>query len=291
MGLGISRRLRRHGYAVTGFDRDAAARSGAQDSGVHVAESVEDVVAALDPPRTIWLMVPAGAPTDAVVRQLSPSLARGDLMIDGGNSNYHDSIRRAKNLADDGILFLDVGTSGGIGGEDRGYCLMAGGPAKGIERAADIFSALAADGRSGWAHVGPNGAGHFVKMIHNGIEYGMMQAFAEGFALLEAKSEMDLDLAKVSELWRHGSIVSSTLLDHVSHALSADTRLSDLSTHVADSGEGRWTVQEAVDLSVPAPVITMALLQRFGSRIDDSFANRLLSAMRLGFGGHKPLAK
>lgn len=288
MGLGIARRLRTHGYDVTGFDRDAAARSDAADSGIVVSESVEEVVAGLDAPRTIWLMVPAGAATEEVVLEMAAHLSKGDLLIDGGNSNYKDSMRRAEVLATDGIPFLDVGTSGGVGGEQRGYCIMVGGTAEAVDGAAEIFDALASDGRAGWSHVGPSGSGHFVKMIHNGIEYGMMQALAEGFALLEARSDMDLDLADISELWRHGSIVSSTLLDHVTEALSADVRLSNVSPFVSDSGEGRWTVQEAVDLAVPAPVITLALLQRFGSRIDDSFADRLLSAMRLGFGGHQP---
>jgi 6-phosphogluconate dehydrogenase len=287
MGLGIARRLQRHGYRVTGFDPDSAARSRAKDAEIAVTDSLQSMVSGLVAPRMMWLMVPAGAPTDDVVQTVAPSITKGDLVIDGGNSNYRDSTRRAEQLAGKGVLFLDVGTSGGIAGEERGYCLMVGGPTDAVDRVADVFSALACDGRAGWAHVGPNGAGHFVKMIHNGVEYGMMQALAEGFALLEAKSEMDLDLAKISELWRHGSIVSSTLLDHVTAALSADSGLSDLGSEVADSGEGRWTVQEAVDLAVPAPVITLALLQRFGSRIDDAFANRLLSAMRLGFGGHK----
>ena len=260
MGLGIGRRLLTHGYDVTGFDRDSAARSGAADSGIVVAESVKEVVAGLDEPRTMWLMVPAGAATEEVVLEMAVHLSEGDLLVDGGNSYYRDSMRRAE--------------------------VLASGEA--VERAVEIFDALSFDGRAGWRHVGPSGSGHFVKMIHNGIEYGMMQALAEGLALLEARSDMDLDLAEISELWRHGSIVSSRLLDHVTEALSADARLSDVSPYVADSGEGRWMVQEAVDLAVPAPVITLALLQRFRSRIDDSFADRLLSAMRLGFGGHQP---
>ena len=288
MGLGIARRLRTHGYDVTGFDRDSAARSGAVDSGIVVTESVGEVVAGLDAPRTVWLMVPAGTATEEVVLEMAGQLSKGDLLIDGGNSYYRDSMRRAEVLAAKGILFLDAGTSGGVAGEQRGYCVMVGGAGESVERAVGIFDALAFDGRAGWRHVGPSGAGHFVKMIHNGIEYGMMQAFAEGFALLEAKSDMDLDLAEISDLWRHGSIVSSGLLDHAKEALSGDASLSHVSPYVADSGEGRWTVQEAVDLAVPAPVITLALLQRFGSRIDDSFADRLLAAMRLGFGGHQP---
>lgn len=288
MGLGIARRLEAAGHAVTGFDPDAAARSGAADAGITVTGSPEEVVAGLVPPRTVWLMVPAGAATDEAVRTLAGCLSGGDLLIDGGNSNYRESMRRAELLAGDGIAFLDVGTSGGLAGAGRGYCIMVGGAAETVERAAGVFDALACDGRAGWAHVGPNGAGHFVKMIHNGIEYGMMQAFAEGFALLDAKADMDLDLAAIAELWKHGSIVSSTLLDHAAAALAADPRLSQASPRVADSGEGRWTVQEAADLSVPAPVITLALIQRFRSRVDDSYADRLLSAMRLGFGGHKP---
>ena len=288
MGLGIARRLTTHGIEVTGFDRDAAARSAAADSGISIAESVKEVVAALEPPRTVWLMVPAGEPTETVVLEMKALLSPGDILIDGGNSNYRDSIRRAEVLASDGIRFLDIGTSGGVGGEERGYCLMVGGDAESVDRLSELFGVLAHGGRDGWKHVGPSGAGHFVKMIHNGIEYGMMQALAEGFALLEAKSDMDLDLAAISELWRHGSIVSSRLLDHVTEALSADAGLSNVTAYVSDSGEGRWTVQEAVDLAVPAPVITLALLQRFASRIDDSFANRLLSSMRLGFGGHQP---
>ncbi len=287
MGLGISRRLAARGYGVVGFDRDPAVREKTA-SMASVAESVKEVVAALEPPRTVWMMVPAGDATEEVVVELSALLTEGDTLVDGGNSYYRDSIRRGEILADHGVAFLDVGTSGGLAGEHRGYCLMVGGEAAAVDRSAKIFEALAADGLEGWSHVGPGGAGHFVKMIHNGIEYGMMQALAEGFALLEARSDLDLDLAGVAELWRHGSIVSSTLLDHVSSALSADASLAGTPPHVADSGEGRWTVAEAIDLNVPAPVITLALLQRFRSRIDDSFADRLLAAMRLGFGGHQP---
>jgi 6-phosphogluconate dehydrogenase len=288
MGMGIARRLRSHGFRVTGFDREDAARSGAAESGIAIAESIKEVVAALDTPCTIWLMVPAGSATEEAVDEAAAVLSGGDILIDGGNSNYRESRQRAQVLAADRIHMLDVGTSGGVGGEERGYCLMVGGASEAVGRVAPVFDALASDGQAGWRHVGPSGAGHFVKMIHNGIEYGMMQALAEGFALLDAKAELDLDLAEVSELWRHGSIVSSRLLDHVTEALSADADLSNVSAFVADSGEGRWTVQEAVDLAVPAPVITIALLQRFRSRMDDSFADRLLSAMRLGFGGHQP---
>ncbi len=288
MGMGIARRLRDQGYAVTGFDPDETARAQAAEAQIGIAESIKEVVAALGTQCTVWLMVPPGSATEEAVAEARIALSRGDVLIDGGNSNYRDSMRRAEVLNRDGINFLDVGTSGGVGGEERGYCLMVGGGSEAVDRVAPVFDSLAFGGTNGWKHVGYSGSGHFVKMIHNGIEYGMMQALAEGFALMEAKADMELDLSGISELWRHGSIVSSRLLDHVTEALSADDRLSNVSDYVSDSGEGRWTVEEAVDLAVPAPVITMALLQRFRSRIDDSFADRLLSAMRLGFGGHQP---
>ncbi len=288
MGQGIARRLSGAGYTVVGYDADSEVRRSVEQMGIAVTESVVEAAAAVDSPRVVWLMVPAGETTQAVISDLLDQLSRGDVLIDGGNSNYRDSRRHATELARRGISFLDVGTSGGVAGEQRGYCLMIGGAEDAVKTAADIFDALAFHGRSGWTHVGPNGAGHFVKMIHNGIEYGMMQALAEGFALLDAKSELDLDPAKIAELWRNGSIVSSTLLDHVSTALGSDASLSDIPPHVSDSGEGRWTVAEAIDLDIPAPVITLALLQRFQSRMDDSYADRLLAAMRLGFGGHQP---
>lgn len=231
-------------------------------------------------------MVPAGAATDAVFTQLADLLASDDIVIDGGNTFYKDSSRRAEELADRGIHFLDVGTSGGIHGERDGYCLMVGGERASVESLSGVFSLLAASGRSGWFHAGPAGAGHFVKMVHNGIEYGMMQAMAEGFAILHRKAEFGIDLAGIAEVWRHGSVVRSWLLDLVAGTLVDDDSLSGIAPFVPDSGEGRWTVQEAIDLDVSAPVITLSLLERIRSRDEESYADRMLSAMRAAFGGH-----
>jgi 6-phosphogluconate dehydrogenase len=230
--------------------------------------------------------VPSGAPTEQTVEQLAAQLAAGDVLIDGGNSNYKDSIRRGGSLGTRGIHFLDVGTSGGIWGRTEGYCLMIGGDAAACDRLLPIFSSLAPAPDRGWGRVGPGGAGHFVKMIHNGIEYGMMQAYAEGFSIMQHKKELDLDLAQIAEMWRHGSVVRSWLLDLTQRALAESHDLAGIAPWVSDSGEGRWTVQEAIDLDVPAPVITLSLIQRLRSRDAESFGDRLLAAMRNQFGGH-----
>jgi len=243
-------------------------------------------VAALPAPRVVWLMVPAGEVVDATLAQLQPLLQAGDIVVDGGNSNYQDSMRRATALADHGITLLDCGTSGGVWGLQEGYCLMVGGPAPAVTRVTPLLQSLAPAADRGWAHVGPAGAGHFTKMVHNGIEYGMMQAYAEGFALMEKKQELALDLGAVAEVWRHGSVVRSWLLDLSAQALQRNPSLEGIAPYVADSGEGRWTVAEAIALDVPAPVITLSLLERLRSRQENSFSDRLLSAMRNEFGGH-----
>ena len=286
MGSGIARRLHRAGISVIAFDPAADARANVEGEGVETVGDVQALVSRLDRPRMVWLMVPAGEATEQVSTSMAGLLADGDILIDGGNSDYRESMRRAARLAERGISFLDVGTSGGVYGEAEGYCLMAGGDAAAVSTMSGIFSALAASGGDGWLHVGPSGAGHFVKMIHNGIEYGMMQAMAEGFAVLDRKHEFDIDLARVAELWRHGSVVRSWLLDLVADTLAQDAALQDIAPFVSDSGEGRWTVREAIDLNVSAPVITLSLLQRIRSRDTESYADRMLSAMRAAFGGH-----
>ncbi len=231
-------------------------------------------------------MVPSGKPVDETIGTLLYHLARNDIIIDGGNSYYKDSVRRGEELKDRGVHFVDCGTSGGIWGLHEGYSLMVGGDEAAIERLRPIFETLAPAPDRGWAHVGPVGAGHFVKMIHNGVEYGMMQAYAEGFAMMQRKTEFNLDLRQVSEIWRHGSVVRSWLLDLISSMLTANSDLTGIAPYVADSGEGRWTVQEAIDLDTPAPVITASLLERLRSRQTDSFADKLLAGLRNQFGGH-----
>ena len=276
MGSGMSERLRRDGHEVIGYDRDPA---------VTQAKSLEELVAALDLPRTIWMMLPAGAPTEQTIDALSKLLSPGDLVIDGGNSNFRDSIRRAEDLAADGILFVDAGVSGGVWGLQEGFCLMLGGTGGAIERLAPALDSLAPP--NGWRHVGPSGSGHFVKMVHNGIEYGLMQSYAEGFDIMEAsKAFPDLDLPGIAEVWRHGSVVRSWLLDLAAGALAKDPGLDQVKGFVQDSGEGRWTVIEALEEDVPAPVITLSLFARFASRREDTFGNRMLAALRREFGGH-----
>ncbi len=286
MGLNMATRLVRGGHRVVGYDRSAESVEAARKNSIDGAASLEEALKKLPAPRIVWIMVPAGAPTDDTVTQLSTLLTKGDVVIDGGNSNYKDSMRRADLLDAGGIDFIDSGTSGGIWGLEEGYSLMLGGKAEVVERLRPIFETLAPAKDRGWGYVGPHGAGHFVKMVHNGIEYGMMQAYAEGFDILRAKSEFNLDLAKVAEVWRYGSVVRSWLLDLTARALEADPTLSDLEPWVEDSGEGRWTVTEAIDHAVPAPVITLALQMRFASRDRQNFAARLLAAMRHQFGGH-----
>jgi 6-phosphogluconate dehydrogenase len=286
MGANMTTRLLRGGHSMVVFDQNVAAVSTASADGAAGAESLAALVAQLSAPRAVWVMVPSGDPTEATVSALAGLLAAGDTIIDGGNSNYKDSMRRGVTLAAKGIAFIDAGTSGGVWGLKEGYALMIGGDADAVERLRPIFATLAPATDRGWARVGPSGAGHFTKMVHNGIEYGMMQAYAEGFSILQHKTEMSLDLAQVAELWRHGSVVRSWLLDLTAQALAANPTMAGIAPYVSDSGEGRWTVAEAIDLDVPAPVITLSLLQRLRSRDSDSYSDKLLSAMRNQFGGH-----
>ncbi len=274
MGAGIAERLRRDGHEVVGYDRDPALA----DVG-----SLVELVTALDPPRVVWLMVPAGAATEQTFEEVTTLLEGGDIVIDGGNSWYRDSIRRGKVAEERGLRFIDCGTSGGIWGLENGFCLMIGGPRDAFEVAEPAFASLAP--ADGYAHFGPCGSGHYVKMIHNGIEYGLMQAYAEGFALLKAYDE-PLDLRAISALWNQGSVVRSWLLELAEHAFAADPGLDQLRGYVDDSGEGRWTVEEAVERAVAAPVLATALFSRFNSRDENSFAMRVLAALRNEFGGH-----
>ncbi len=286
MGGNMVQRLLIGGHRVVTYDRSAEAVAASQAQGAAGASSLEDLAACLAPPRAVWVMVPAGQPTEDTIDSLTPLLTTGDSVLDGGNANYKDSIRRGEKLRGLDIDFLDVGTSGGVWGLSEGYSLMIGGDEAAYRRLEPIFRTLAPGENKGFSHVGPIGAGHFVKMVHNGIEYGMMQAYAEGFEIMEAKKEFDLDLGKIAETWRYGSVVRSWLLDLAAAALEGDPDLSGLQAHVDDSGEGRWTVQESVDLAVPAPVITLALQQRFRSRQDQPFGGRMLAALRNQFGGH-----
>ena len=287
MGANMAERLARGGHRVVGFDPNAPARARVEKSGVATVESLAALTGRLRTPRALWLMVPSGPAVDETIAALLPLLAAGDVILDGGNSFYQDSQRRARLLADRKMHYLDVGTSGGIWGLENGYSMMVGGDGTVVERLRPIFETLAPAADKGWAHVGPSGAGHFVKMIHNGIEYGMMQAYAEGFALMQRKREFALDLHAVAEVWRHGSVVRSWLLDLAANALNDNPGLDGIAPYVADSGEGRWTVAEAIALDVPAPVITLALLERLRSRDQNSFTDKLLAALRNQFGGHQ----
>jgi 6-phosphogluconate dehydrogenase len=287
MGANMAERLVRGGHRVVGFAPNPSSRKDAEEKGAESAASVEALVAKLNPARVLWLMVPAGAPVDELITQLLPRLSAGDILIDGGNSNYKDTFRRAQMLAQKAIHYVDCGTSGGVWGLAEGYSLMIGGDATAVERLRPIFETLAPAADRGWGRVGPSGSGHFTKMVHNGIEYGLMQAYAEGFSILQHKAEFDLDLHQVAEVWRHGSVVRSWLLDLTSAALAENPRLDGIAPYVADSGEGRWTVAEAIDLDVAAPVITLSLLARLRSRDARSFSDKLLSALRQQFGGHE----
>jgi 6-phosphogluconate dehydrogenase len=287
MGANMTSRLLRGGQDMVVYDRNPKAVRAAAAEGAVAADSLQDLAAKLHAPRAVWIMVPAGKPTEAVIEDLSRTLAAGDIIIDGGNSNYKDTIRRAAFLQKKNLHFVDVGTSGGIWGLKEGYSLMVGGERDVVDRLRPIFETLAPAPDEGWGHVGPSGAGHFVKMVHNGIEYGLMQAYAEGFEILKSKEEFSLDLHQIAELWRYGSVVRSWLLDLTAAALKDDPELSKIKGWVADSGEGRWTVAEAIDLDVPAPAITLSLMMRFVSRQEDSYAAKLLAAMRSQFGGHE----
>lgn len=286
MGLNMSTRLVRGGHRVIGYARTTATVDEAVKLGAEGAHTLEEVVRQLQAPRIIWLMIPAGKVTDDTIEKLSTLLEAGDIIVDGGNSNYKESVRHAAFLEPKGIEFVDCGTSGGIWGITEGYSLMIGGKADVVERMHPIFETLAPGVDKGWGYVGPHGAGHYVKMIHNGIEYGMMQAFAEGFSIMKAKKEFGLDLSQISHIWQHGSVVRSWLLDLAARALDQDKGLTDIKPWVADSGEGRWTVFESIDLDVPAPVITLSLQTRFASRDEENFTARMLAALRNQFGGH-----
>ncbi|MGN6122530.1 MAG: phosphogluconate dehydrogenase (NAD(+)-dependent, decarboxylating) [Sphingomonas oligoaromativorans] len=310
MGANIARRLMRNGHEAVVFDRNEPAVAGLVGEGATGAASLAEVVQKLDAPRTVWVMLPAGAPTEQTIEALSGLLSAGDTIIDGGNTFYKDDIRRAKTLSAKGLHYVDVGTSGGVWGLERGYCMMIGGPDEAVTRLDPIFEALApgigtiprtkgrngADPRAakGYIHAGPAGSGHFVKMVHNGIEYGLMAAFAEGFDVLKSKASdrlpederFELNLTDVAEVWRRGSVISSWLLDLSAQALTENHELSQYSGKVADSGEGQWTIDAAMEEAVPAYVLSAALFARYRSRSDNTFGDKLLSAMRHGFGGH-----
>ncbi|HWF77946.1 MAG TPA: decarboxylating 6-phosphogluconate dehydrogenase [Caulobacteraceae bacterium] len=310
MGANIARRLMRGGHSCVVWDRDAKAVADVAKDGASAADNPADLVKKLEAPRAVWVMLPAGAPTEDTIAALGGLLAKGDIVIDGGNSFYRDDIRRARAVAEKGITYVDVGTSGGVWGLERGYCMMIGGEKAAVDRLDPIFKTLApglgevprtkrangADPRAelGYIHAGPAGAGHFVKMVHNGIEYGLMQAYAEGFDVLVGKGSdnipaddrFDLNVADVAEVWRRGSVISSWLLDLSAQALAGDPKLAKYEGSVADSGEGRWTIEAAIEEAVPADVLAAALFARFRSRQEHTFGERLLSAMRYGFGGH-----
>ena len=283
MGANMTLRLLRGGHEVVAFDVDAAAIAKVVTDGAQGAHSLADMVSQLETPRVVWLMVPAGAITDQTIDELSDLLKPGDIIVDGGNSRYTDTIARATRAFQRGLALVDAGTSGGIWGLEEGYCLMVGADPEEYARLEPIFRTLAPP--DGYARVGPPGAGHFVKMVHNGIEYGLMQAYGEGFELLQS-SDFELELPQVAELWRHGSVVRSWLLDLLASALEADPQLGALDDYVADSGEGRWTLHEAVDRAVPMPVLSAALFARFASRQEQSFNGKVLAALRKEFGGH-----
>ena len=285
MGANMIERLLACGHSVVAFDVNPAAVAEAGQKGAEAASSLRELVSKLDPPRAVWIMVPAGDATEAQIHELLEHLEPGDTIIDGGNSHYTDSVRRARALRDHGLSFVDCGTSGGLWGLKVGYCLMIGGDKAAFERLEPVFAALAPP--DGYAHLGPSGAGHFVKMVHNGIEYGLLQAYAEGFELLEVKTEYGLDAAAIARLWNRGSVVRSWLLELAETALGRSPHLRDIKGYVADSGEGRWTVQEAIDRAVPVPAMSLALFARFRSREEESFGAKFIAALRNEFGGHE----
>ena len=286
MGANMAQRLVQGGHRVAGFDPDQQVRKNIEGKGVEAAATLEALVGKLKAPRALWLMVPAGEVVDQTIEALLPGLTAGDTLIDGGNSNFKDTQRRARMLAEKNIKYVDCGTSGGIWGLAEGYSMMVGGDEAAVEQLRPIFETLAPARDKGWGRVGPAGSGHYTKMIHNGIEYGMMQAYAEGFSILKHKEEFGLDLHQVAEIWRSGSVVRSWLLDLTADALGKNPSMKGIAPYVVDSGEGRWTVDEAIALNVPAPVITQSLIERLRSRDTESFSDKLLSAMRNEFGGH-----
>lgn len=283
MGMNMVTRLRRDQHRVVAFDRSGDLIKQAEAQGCTGASSLADLVGKLSAPRAVWVMVPSGAPTEETVQAVAALLQPGDTIIDGGNTRFHDDVRRAAELKSRGIHYVDAGTSGGIWGLKVGYCLMVGGEATAVNRLAPVFKTLAPD--DGWAHVGAAGAGHYVKMVHNGIEYSMMQGYAEGFELM-SKSEYKLDLARIADLWMHGSVVRSWLLELAAGALKDDQKLENLKGYVQDSGEGRWMIADAIEKDVPVPTLTTALFTRFRSRQEESFAEKMLAALRNAFGGH-----
>lgn len=288
MGGNMVLRLLAGGHQVVGFDQNQEALEHIQQHGAAAAQSMDELINMLGQAgeRVVWMMVPAGEITQSVLEDLLERLAPGDIIIDGGNSNFNQTKQRAQQVSAQGIHFVDVGTSGGVWGLKEGYAMMIGGPEEAVKRLTPIFETLAPAPDRGWGHMGPSGSGHYVKMVHNGIEYGMMQAYAEGFELMEAKKEFDLDLGQIAELWRHGSVVRSWLLDLTADALNNAGDLNQLSDYVSDSGEGRWTIIDSVEEGVPTPVITLATQMRFRSQQEVSYAGQMLSAMRRAFGGH-----
>jgi len=286
MGANMTERLLKGGHQMVGFDPKPEAVSRVAEKGAVKADSLEHLAQQLTPPRIVWLMVPSGDPVDQTIQALLSHLKKGDVIVDGGNSNYKDSLRRAATLKEHGLQFVDVGTSGGIWGLTEGYSLMVGGDAQVVKRLTPIFQTLAPARDKGWGHVGPGGAGHFVKMVHNGIEYGLMQAYAEGFELMRRKPDFKLELAQIAGIWRDGSVVRSWLLDLIAKALTENPTLEGIAAYVPDSGEGRWAVIEAIELGCAIPVISLALERRFRSREPEPFSDKLLAAMRQQFGGH-----
>jgi len=283
MGMNMVTRLTQGGHRVVAYDRSADLITQAESKGATGANSLEDLISKLPKPRAVWVMVPSGDPTEDTIRHLSTILEKDDIVIDGGNTKFHDDVRRATDLQKYSIHYVDAGTSGGIWGLQIGYCLMVGGEKGPVTRLAPIFTTLAPE--DGWAHVGGHGAGHYVKMVHNGIEYSMMQGYAEGFELM-SKSDYNLDLANIADLWMHGSVVRSWLLELAAGALKDDPKLAGLKGYVQDSGEGRWMLMDALDKDVPVPTLSTALFTRFRSRQEESFAEKMLAALRNAFGGH-----
>ena len=285
MGGNMTDRLLRDGHQVVVYDRSADAIAVSAGLGATASSGLEDMVAKLSAPRVIWIMVPAGAPVDSTIALLQPLLARGDILIDGGNSNYHDTVRRGEALSSSGLELMDSGTSGGIWGLENGYCLMIGGSEQAFARCEPVFRTMAP--KDGYARVGPTGAGRYVKMIHNGIEYGMLQAYAEGYELLHGANRFSLDLHQIAAVWNRGSVVRSWMNELAERAFAGDPGLEGLKGYVEDSGEGRWTVQEGIDLAIPTPVIALSLMARFRSRQEESFGAKVIAALRREFGGHK----